>query len=48
MIAIKLRNMIGIKIPTLDITATWNEDELVTPNHSRGAAHVRSGDTLHD
>jgi hypothetical protein len=48
MIAFKLPNMIGIKIPTLDTAATWNEDELVTPNRSRGAAHVRSGDTFHD
>jgi hypothetical protein len=48
MIASKLPNMIGIKIPTLDNAASWNEDESVTPHRFRGAAHVRSGDTFHD
>jgi hypothetical protein len=48
MIASKLPKMIGIKIPTLDTTATWNEDELVTPNRCRGAVHVRSGGAFHD
>jgi hypothetical protein len=48
MIASKLLKMIGTKIPTLDSAASWNEDELVTPNRSRGAAYVRSGDTFHD
>lgn len=47
MIGSNLR-LIGMKIPTLDKTAPWNEDEVVTPNRSRGAAHVRSGDTVHD
>jgi hypothetical protein len=48
MIATKLPTMIGTKIPTLDNAASWNEDKLVTPNRSRGAAHVRSGETFHD
>ncbi len=48
MIGCKLPKMIGNKIPTLDNAAKWNEDELVIPKRSMGAAHAKSGDTIYD
>ena len=49
MISSKLLTMIGMKIPTLDKDAPWNEDGLVNSSRPRGAAaRARSGDPIHD
>lgn len=49
MIATKLPTMIGTKLPTLDKVAPRNEDGLVNPTRTRGAAtRASSGDTVHD